>query len=637
MATRLKTVEYAHPPLAAMTDNTLTTMSQITVYLPESGKTFSSVIATVSAMGTATAAGNVTTRQLQCRLGAAAYTAHTNSNLYTGSGEDIVVFHSVDLTAHFAANWSGTSMTFDSQVLMDGTATGIAWTNVCVTLYITYEYDATSATQVKTVRIPLDENTGNGVTTKPGAALATIPNLSTELPEAGKSFRNWFITLQGNINRAAATDATMTFQLDATASHTTGTWEGVSNSDYWLRYIWDAPTLDTAASMGYYRWGSLASCFNHMQSWLTVTYEFTLAGTTSIYNSVMLPMEVPSPMGTSSTIYQRADRELFIQEPGTITTKSIAFYPHWDQSASLVSTMQMRVGTGSFVAYVDRAATLCGSNGAMCRNDSAFTLARGRNTLSFDIYTTGASQLGFNVSGFWLVNYTSGVPAAGPGAANHTVFWNLGAYFNGNTSVSRITSAVAPTLPGTERFYSAIGLRYMYFTNTTGNAAGVTVLAERLETGEDGLAWEPAYVDIGLTSAETGLRHAYAQIRELFNRWYGDPTTATAGNGGSRLDLQSSRRWRAVLGNNASSFDYLDLMLTYHNITYTVAGTISNSAGGTVNLELKREYNGETVATASRTGNGAFSFTWYDNTEPVYVDAREDDTHLGRSAPGLAT
>ena len=35
MATRLKTVEYAHPPLAAMVDNTLTNSTQITIHLPE--------------------------------------------------------------------------------------------------------------------------------------------------------------------------------------------------------------------------------------------------------------------------------------------------------------------------------------------------------------------------------------------------------------------------------------------------------------------------------------------------------------------------------------------------------------------------------------------------------------------------
>lgn len=80
--------------------------------------------------------------------------------------------------------------------------------------------------------------------------------------------------------------------------------------------------------------------------------------------------------------------------------------------------------------------------------------------------------------------------------------------------------------------------------------------------------------------------------------------------------------------------------LTYHAITYTVSGTVYGSAGGTVTLSLHRSDTHEVVLTTSRTGNGAFSFTWYDNTVDVYVVARESDTRLGRSkngTPGAAT
>jgi hypothetical protein len=77
--------------------------------------------------------------------------------------------------------------------------------------------------------------------------------------------------------------------------------------------------------------------------------------------------------------------------------------------------------------------------------------------------------------------------------------------------------------------------------------------------------------------------------------------------------------------------------MTYHTITYTVSGSVTGSAGGTVNLELERDGTDELVLSTSRTGNGSFSFTWYDNTENVYVSAREDSTHLGRSDQGTAT
>lgn len=635
MTTRLKTVEFAHPPYAGvMTDNSLTTMPQITVYLPESGITFRSVVATVSTGVTGTAAGNVTTRQLQCRLGAAGYTTATQSNLYTGSGEDIFQFHGVNLTAHFTSNWSGTSMTFDSQVLMDGTQTAAGWTNVCVTLSITYEYDDTSSTQIKTVRIPLDAPVGALATSKPGSPTTTIPALDTELPEASKVYRNIYTTIQGNIALAGSTtDQTITQQLVTTTAQTSGIFEAVSASDYWFRYIWSCGgnggtnVIVTNTTQAYYIYGNAAKV-NHLQAWLVVTYEFDATSSNNVFVSVILPQEVASPMGGStSSDYQRASRELRISEPGSITTKQVAFYAFWDQIAA-ISTLQFRVGTGSFVTYTDTAAAMCGNNGAMVRNDAAFTLARGKNTLQADVYRSDTADLGFALSGFWIVNYTASKPSQGYGAANHTVAWNLGALYDGAASVDKTLTAIAPIIPETTYYMTAVGARYEYISNSTGQPGGQIVLVERL-AAEGGVAWEAANIDTTMTDPETGLRTSWCQIKDDFLRWPGDP-------GADRMDIETARRWRVVLGNACTGFHRLDLFFTYHTITYAVAGNVSGSAGGTVNLALHRDGTGEKVLSTTRSGNGSYSFTWYDNVDNMFVQAREDATHLGRSDSGPA-
>lgn len=632
MATRTKTIRYAHPPLASMVDNTLTSLTQITIYIPETVVSFQSVVARVTCMQTATATGNVTTRRLECRLGAAAYTTHTNSNLYTGSAEDIFVQHAVDLTSHFTSNWSGTSMTFDSQALMDGTAAGVAWTNICVEVFITYQYDDTASTQIKTVYIPLNMPATNLATTKPGTALATIPNLSTELPEASKTFRNHFITVQGNVNRAGTTDLTMTMQLDSTSAHTTGVFEGVSNTDYFYRYIWDASTLDTSASMGWYAYAN-ATDFNHSQAWLTVTYEFDATSSNDMFNSVILPMELATPIGgTTSSDYQRGSREFWIQEPGTITTKQTAFYVFFDHAAAIAG-LNFRIGTGSFVAYTNIAATLAGSDAAMVRNDSAFTLARGRNTVNFDCYRTDTADFGTNISGFWVLNYTSGKPTGGYGEANHTIFYNMGSTFDGAASSLRSISAMAPAISATNYFLNAVGVNYKYHSNSTGNPAGISITAERLASGEGGLEWEPIYTDVARTDPETGIHECWAQARTFFKRY---PTDADP----NRVDIETARRWRAFSANASTTFDYLDMVITYHTISYTVADSISGFSG-TVDLELHRSKDdssrpGELIATTTRSGDGAFSFVWYDNTVPVFVRA-DDGTNVGTSQEDLAS
>ncbi len=635
MATRLKTVEYTMPVLASMVDNTLTALTSITISLPEapSGTDFKSVIALVSAMQTATAQGNITTRRIDFSVGGATAGTHTNSNLYTGSGEDIFVFHAADMTSHFVANWTtGTSKSFAASVLMDGTATNAAFTNVNVTIFITYEYDDTATTQIKTVRIPVNCGTGVFGTAKPGTALDTIPNLSTELPEASKVYRSNYITLQGMRSSTVTTDSTITLQLDNTTAITSGIFEGGAATNYFMRYVWNcSAVLNTASTMGFFAWGSVANMWYHMQAWLTVTYEFDATSSNDTYVSLLLPMEINSPMGgTTSSDYQRGDREFFIEEPGSVTTKYIAFYSFWDQAAAIAGINQ-RIGTGAFVTFTnDTSAQFAGNNAAMIENNTAFTLARGRNSLNWDVYRTDATDLGFNTSGFWIVNYTAGKPTQGYGAANHTVFWNLGAFFDGTANVIRTISAVAPALPETDRFYSAVGTRYLYFTNTTGNAAGVTLQVERL-AAEGGTQWESAYTDIGQTDPETGLHLTFSQVRTLFRRWgddvYADP---------SRMSLQIARRWRTVLANSASSFDYLDLIFTYHSIPFTVSGNITGSSGGTVTISLHRESNGEKVLETSRVGDGSYSLTWYDNTENVYTEAYESSTKIGRSDNGVA-
>lgn len=634
MATRLKTVEFAHPPYtSAITDNTLTTMTQITVYLPESGKTFRSVVATVSASITDTAAGNLTTRQLQCRLGAAAYTAHTNSNAVTNSGEDIMAFHSVDLTSHFTSNWSGTSMTFDSQVLFDSAATTPGAINACVTLSITYEYNDTSATQIKTVRFPLNAPTTTLATSKPGSPVDTLPALDTELPEASKAYRCIFTTVQGNAaNIANTTDLTITQQWVSSTAHTSGGFESALATDYWFRYIWSCGSnggsnvLVTNTTQAYYIYSNVAR-MNHLQIWLTVTYEFDATSSNDMFVSLMLPNDFDSPMGgTTSSDYQRTTRELFIQETG-ITSKQIAYFPFWSQIGA-ISTLNFRVGTGSFVSYTDAAATVAGGNGAMVRNDAAYTLARGRNTLVFDAYRSDAADFGWSLSGFWIVNYTADKPADGYGAANHTVVWNLSATYDGAASTTKAISAMAPIIPETNYYMTALGIRCEVNQNGTTLLSSLTVLLEKT-SGEGGVQWLVGYKDAAHGDVETGLFTMFGQIKDYFDRWPSDPDS-------NRLDIETSRRWMIYNGQVGTAFYKLDLLMTYHTITYTVSGTVSGSNGGTVTLTLHRAATGEKVASTTRSGNGAFSFTWYDNTENVFVEATEDSTHLGRSVDGLA-
>jgi hypothetical protein len=634
MATRLKTVHYAFPTLAALTNNTLTSLTQITIFLPETGtKTFRSVVAHVTFDDIVTATGGtLTTKTLNFRLGAAAFTSVANANTLTNSGENISFHLTADYTTHFVTNWTGASMTADFQLQINqSTGTTVGMVNVGVTLEITYEYDDTSTTQVKSVMIPLNAPVSN-ITTA-AVTYDTFPALDTYLPETSKVYRNMYIVVQGNEHRnAATTDNTMTINLGA-STVTTGNYEGALASDRWFRYVWNltaAGFVGTAATQNFQLSVTVAR-FNHPQCYAVITYEYNETTSTSIMNSVMLPLDVNAPFGgTTSADYQRATRDFFIQEPGTITTNKIAFFPFWSQVAA-ISTLNMRIGTGAFVSYTDTASVLCGTNGSMVRNDSAFTLIHGRNSLNFDVFRSDTADFGWNASGFWLINYTSGKHSTGTGAHNHTVFW--GVQQNG-TAAGLDNYTIAATsiiIPETSYYITAIGTRLITLLSTA-TPAGFAIAVEKL-AAEGGVEWEAIYTDIVQTDSEIGTFYAWAQSKIIFDRWPGDPDT-------DRIDAEISRRWRVNLPQPAATGGIawigFSQLFTYHTITYTVSGTVSGSSGGTVTLNVHRATSGEKVLSTTRTGNGTYSLTWYDDTESLFVEARESGTLLGRSDTGVA-
>jgi hypothetical protein len=462
----------------------------------------------------------------------------------------------------------------------------------------------------------------------------TMPALDTYLPEASKSYKNLHIVVQGNTAQsAAATDMTMTLRAGA-ASVTTGNYEGALQTDRFFRYVWNVTSAwpSTAATQTWQPTSSLATRFNHLQAWLVVTYSFDTTTTTSCLNSVMLPMELASPMGgTTSADYQRGTRELFIQEPN-VTGQRVAFYPFWNQIAA-IGGLNMRIGTGSFVTYTDAAATTAGSCAAMVRNDSAFTLARGRNELNADMYRTDTADFGWNVSGFWLVNYTSDIATDGIGAHNHTVEYGITQCGTAAAAATVTSSAVSIAIPETEYFVAALGTSLMAMTSGTVAPSAWTVLVERL-SAEGGVQWEPAYIDSAQTDAEVGAFLMFSQMRTLFYRWDGDPAS-------DRMDIQTARRWRIHMnGSTAATGWYgLSVFLTYHSIQYAVAGTVSDyvdADGAGLTVWIHRTTSGDRVGVTTTTSGGAFSWPWHDDTEEVFAVCLESSTTTGASASDVA-
>lgn len=629
MATRLKTIEYYLEELNSLSDNTTTNFVQIAIDIPEGSPDFRSVTLEMVWHDAATVTNNTNSRSLGVQLGSAGYSTVTNSNTITQSGEDVWYQFAASFTSYFNTNWSGTSMTFDAQATIDSGATSANLRAVTCKVTITYAYDDTTSTHVKTVRLPLFASYTQLTTTKPGTAQATIPALDTWLPESSVSIKQIAIVIQGNEEAAVTTDSSLTMQIDTLTSRTTATHEKGRNTASWYRHSWH-PSFDTSTSHGFYLWASTTD-YDHPQVWMVITYTFDASATTTVLNSLVLPMEVNSPAGgPTSADWQVATRSLYIEEPDSITTKESAVFVHYEQRAAISGLNARVAGDASFHSLTSVSATVAGGCGFVLPNAESFiTLTRGKNDLGLHIYRTDTVDLAWNISSWWIINYTSAKATDGVGAHNHTVIRNLFTHDTSGADNNRTTAAVSPNIPETAWFMNSAGLNYQYLTNTTGNPTGVSIQVERL-SAEGGIQWEQIYNDSADSDPEVGIHHCWATARSVFFRWPGDP-------GEGRIAIQTDRRYKAYLAFGANSWDHLDLYLTYHSITFTVGGNITGSNGGTITVCLHRNETGEKVLETTRVGDGTYSFVWYDDTEALFTQAYEDATHTGRSDTGTAT
>lgn len=368
-----------------------------------------------------------------------------------------------------------------------------------------------------------------------------------------------------------------------------------------------------------------------------VTYTFNPTTSTRYLNSVALLLPpIFTPGATATTDGNEQQFELNIQEPGTITLRQSGALIWYSQTTNV--SPRIKFGAQSERTYTDTALAYCGASFFTHRVDSGgaqgagVTLTRGINQFEYGISmaTLGVTPSAFG--GFLFLNYESDVSTLGPGAHNQSLLFGVqDSQASGTQSIT--TAAQEIFQPSTEWYRSNLG----FLTNqvtlaviTTGGSIQFEVESAAGELTEGG--WENQGVLVLNGDGENGWypagTNARLQSPNDWQRWTSDPET-------SRLSLTASRRWRIITSQTGTR--PLSVWTTMHNINYTVSSTISGSSGGTVTVNLHRASDGERLKSTSRTGNGTVSVTWYDNTEDVYLEARETDALVGRSGNGTAT
>lgn len=625
---------------ALVADAVITNLSQITLYIPEGSPTFTSVFVEVGFQDVITATGGtITEHRCGLRLGAADYTTVTETDDIGQTSENLAgVIGPFDFTSHFNTNWTGTSMTCDLQVYFDqSTGTTLGMANVTAMIYVTYEYNDTAATQIKTVRIPLESLVSTLPTAAANFGTNQIPQLTGAggmLPEGSPVIRDWFLVIEGNENNNnTTTDFALSVNIDGGATTTFTTQEAALASDRFCRWIYKPTVPTTTDAHNLQLWSSVTNKCNHVTVTLYVTYQFTLSGTTRTLNSVLIPIEIASPLGVSTPAEaSRFQRDIMIADPGTITLRQSGFRINYNVSAS-PTAHRWRAGSQEFRAYTPLASVVCGMFSVQQRIDSGsaqgagFTIARGRNTITIDGYASNTANQMTNISGYLLLNYESDVGWNGIGQNTHTVMKVMLPWDAFLTDRNRVNN-YAFSIPETSYWLMATGFSFTQWIAVA--SMGVTFDVECLSGEGKGGGYYDIYADSYQSDAERSCSIIWMQGRDTFKRF---PTDA----GDGRLDIETARDYR--LFTSTTCGNGILAVITYHSFQWSASGTLSGNDGAkTTEVRLVNETTKEVMQVQTLSaGTTAYSFPVYDDTDDYYVSAYQDATHVGRSALSKAT
>jgi hypothetical protein len=652
MATRVKTIEYATTTtittLAAATNRDLT--SPTSIYIPET-PTFKSVVLYVDCTNdiSSTSAASLTAPIISITLGAAAISTLTLSNPLANSGEKEVWQFSRDVTSYFTTNWTGTGMTWSVRVNF----TGMATANHSAKVIITYEYDDTAAKQIKTIRIPI-ESTRTQLTTSwqtvgGTTAIPAIKNFgaSPYLPETGITIRQIFLEMWGNAGTASTTDFTWQTRIAGGTAIDTYRHEAALNSATWTHVILDitTQTLTSESSLECISIG-ITNRLCTIGGMIVVTYEFNPTTSTTIYNSLMIGAVDTQGWigGTTEADGGVWERTIYIEEPDTITLKESALCLFQNDSGTYTFNVRVSGNTAeqtTIQAYVNTAGGIqCGTYSLVHRIDaggqkgqSGVSLKRGRNLYRV-IFYSGTAQAGWNLSGFLILNYTSSKHTSGVGAHTHSVYQHVTDNITAAGSRVNTSDTITPSLP--ETYYNLIGFLYWVNYNigaSTDNNFVIDAEVASTDVLQGGNGWQSLYQGTTRSDNENMNGWIYAAARTNFTRWNGDPDP-------DRLNIKTGRKYR--LSNGALWTGSMGYWYTYNTITYTVSGTCAGFSGdgSGIGVDIFRKnttIQDDLILNLTTTTGGIFTGQWVDNTDTLYAAARQDDTHVGRSADGTAT
>jgi hypothetical protein len=542
-------------------------------------------------------------------------------------------------TTYCATNDPGTA----SFTLQIGTAfhTGAASnvTGVTGLVLLTVEYDDTSGSgvAVKTVGFPIQSHhttistsyvevgTTGGTSNAPANQIQQLTGGGV-LPESSITVDFNWIDVYGI--ELATTSRTFTYRGDGTTDNARFTCDQtlVTTVDYFDR--WDLKTagaagaaLSTTAAHAWEVKGDQTSKAENFGGIHWVTYRYDPTSSTQLV-SLLLPLTNGRSNQLGITDSTSTDSERFqilvdIQEPTTITMKQSGVVLH-----SLMNAVTRNVlADGQTARAYTIASDTTRNNGVTLvhrgdHSSSTWTLARGKNRLSLDIYSGTETANNMHTGGYAIVNYHCGVSPSGAGAHNHSVLWGITDYVE-TAAVTRTN--ISPTAPAIPETIFRLQSVFADLVTWIGAVAHTMLLAERASGEAGGAGWQATQgMTMGNSAAELGAKRSAQDITDW---WRANPFYSDA----DRLNIETSRSWQ--LWSTSAWQGQVSLWATYHANHFTVAGTVEKDGaavanGGIVTVwadDGSGNFSERVTDTTIAGGAGGFTVEVCDNTRSYHV------------------
>ncbi|MGN6107652.1 MAG: hypothetical protein ACTHU0_21260 [Kofleriaceae bacterium] len=639
MALRTNTVEYACATrTTSLATATRHDFAAVTVTIAETAsRTIRNAYVEVWARDANTTAASITAWTIGVAIDGGAANDATVTSTIINSGDQQSWCFRRDVTSALASGLTGSS----HSVVVGVQINGIATINLAAKLVITYEYDDTGlTTATKTIRIPIESLTGTVGTSASELGTNQVPALtggSGVLPEASITIRDLFFEVFANEGHlSGTTDDQLFLQIDAEAETGFGALEQALDSTPFMRVFWKRTDLDTTAVHAFRARSLNASRFPQIGAVLVVTYTYNPSTTTTVWNSLLLPLpEAAGAMGgTTSGLQTQVTLTARVEEPATVTLQQSGAILYYNAPNNALAGLNVAVGSQTPRAYTPQvnANSTAGQYSLVHRFDSGgaagagITLARGETTINVAWYRT-SSVTGTAMNGCLLLNYTSGKATAGIGAHNHTIAWVLQATAAVGTTGVADSAAGGPNLPESSFWVTHVGYD---LTVINAGRGPVALVMERLSGESPSDGWEEI-ATLHIASSNEIATYQGLVASDWFFRHPLDPRPT----GGS---IKGSRVYRVTSYLDAALAHYgwwsLVMFATYHAQSASLSASVSSYSGDGSGIAVKvhRVDTGEPIYTATTAAGGGYSFTYYDTTTPLFAEAAQDATHVGRSA-----